>query len=200
MNPITSSRELELALIASDIPVADWGQGVAKSVADLWLELQNGETTLSFSTEDGSILYRQTQVVELLIQRGDETLIEAMQELGSGERRYRNRLPSEKIKADETPFFAARRCLHEEFSLAEVQLEAIQITIEQPVVQPVDLVDEKLHSSPSYPGLNTLYTVHRARIVGCDFPAHDFATENRAHAEGDPVKAHHWHWAKEWAK
>ena len=196
MNPITSSRELELALVASDIPVADWGQGVAKSVADLWLELQNGETTLSFATEDGAILYRQTQVVELLIQREDETLIEAMQELGNGERRYRNRLPSEKIKADETPFLAARRCLHEEFSLAEVQLEAIQITIEQPV----DLVDEKLHSSPSYPGLNTLYTVHRARIVGCDFPAHDFATENRAHAEGDPVKAHHWHWAKEWTK
>lgn len=200
MNPITSSRELELALVASDIPVADWGQGVAKSVADLWLELQNGETTLSFATEDGSILYRQTQVVELLIQREDETLIEAMQELENGERRYRNRLPSEKIKADETPFLAARRCLHEEFSLAEVQLEAIQITIEQPVEQPVDLVDEKLHSSPSYPGLNTLYTLHRARIVGCDFPAHDFATENRAHAEGDPVKAHHWHWAKEWAK
>ena len=191
MRVLNSIKDLESWLKSHSVNIDNWGQGDAKALADLWLEILNHETTLHESPPR-----RQVGVVELLIARDNMTLIEAMQELRNGERRYRNRLPSEKIKADETPFLAARRCLHEEFSLAEVQLEAIQITIEQPV----DLVDEKLHSSPSYPGLNTLYTVHRARIVGCDFPAHDFATENRAHAEGDPVKAHHWHWAKEWAK
>lgn len=179
-----SCDELKQWLIQQGLTFDAWGQGEAKSVADLWIEVLHGETELLASP-----LRRLVGVVELLIERDQAILIEAMQKLASGERRYRNHLPAEKIKQGETPLVAARRCLIEEFALTTEQVENIKITVEQPV--------EKKRTSPSYPGLISIYQLHRARIEGFDFPAHDFSTENAAHAEGDPVKAHYWRWVTE---
>lgn len=181
MKTFTSSRQLQLWLGEQGIDLSLWGEGEAKSVADLWLEMVNGETTLHESPPR-----RQVQVVELLIEHNGQFLIEAMQEFANGERRYRKHLPAEKIKRGEDALMAARRCLLEEFSLTDLQLETIRITIEQTV--------EKERRSPSYPGLNTTYLLHRVRIENFDFPSEDFATENQAHDDGDPVKAHHWQW------
>ena len=95
MITFTSSQQLVLWLGEQGIDLERWGEGEAKSVADLWLEILNGETTLHESPPR-----RQVQVVELLIVRGEQALIEAMQELANGERRYRNHLPAEKIKRE----------------------------------------------------------------------------------------------------
>lgn len=189
-----SIQQLTQWLKHYSIPTDTWGQGDAKSVADLWLEVAHGETTLQLlpaqASEMQSVsLVRLVQVVELLIQRQDHTLIEAGQLLTNGAQRHRNHLPAEKMKGDETPLAAAWRCLREELAANDDELAQVKVAI----------IDDSLKErfSPSYPGLRSEYHLYRAQVTGLPLPVDDFSTENRAYSDGDPVKMHHWHWKKE---
>jgi hypothetical protein len=164
-------------LEANSIPKHTWGVGQAKSVVDLWSEYQRGETIFE---DDPPV--RQVSVVQLRIQRGDRILVELEQVLADGRRRARNRLPSEKMKAGESPIMAAWRCLVEELGL----------DVRDVVVSEVVETTETIIDSPSYPGLPTRYTFHTMEVRTDALPDGDFWRDNTA--EGDPVRRHRWGW------
>ncbi|MFN8441047.1 MAG: NUDIX domain-containing protein [Caldilineaceae bacterium] len=188
-----SIQQLTQWLNHHGIPTNTWGQGDAKTVADLWLEVTHGETILQLVSAQvpeplTASPVRLVQVVELLIQRQDHTLIEAGQLLTNGTERHRNHLPAEKMKGGETPLAAAWRCLREELAASDEVLAEVEVVIIEDSL--------KKRFSPSYPGLQSEYHLYRAQVTGLPLPADDFSTENRAYCDGDPVKMHHWHWKK----
>lgn len=183
MQTFETPQQLALWLQRHQINLEQWGQGVAKSVTDLWREVQNAESTLYAEAP-----LRRVRVVELLVQDGDRQLIEAAQTLVSGQVRRRNQPPSEKMLPGEDPFGTARRCLMEELGVdgaADVSFPPQQVRERQELVE-----------STSYPGLITQFTFYRIVAQVQHLPSIDFTTPNRAHAHGDPVVAHHWRWQR----
>ena len=79
---ITTQDALIDWLQRHQIPIDEWGQGDAKTVAALWQEIKNGETML----QDEPPL-RILQVAQLLIQRDGLVLHEVEQILHDGRRR-----------------------------------------------------------------------------------------------------------------
>lgn len=182
MPRINSMGELRRWLADNKIDIAGWGTDGTKTVDNLWNELANGEAQLL----DAPPL-RVVEVVEIFIQNGNRVLKELEQEFGSGERRSRDRLPSEKMKPDERCLTAALRCLAEELDVDEHNVTFTET--DEPVKALID--------SPSYPGLKTQYTFYRvvARVNG--LPDTDFWRDNAAFRRGDPIKRHHWTWVAE---
>lgn len=180
----TDAGQLKSWLRAHGVDTTGWGQQAAKTVADLWQEVQQGECQLILDETTHRPL-RTVQVVEVHIIWEDKLLHEQSQQFADGRIRTRNRPPSEKLHPGETPLAAARRCIQEELAVA---VTAITVPLQTPAKRVV--CDE----SGSYPSLlseYTFYTVH-ARVVG--LPEHDFTTPNAAHSDGDPIVAHHWSW------
>ena len=181
MQTFETPQQLALWLQQHQINLAQWGQGAAKSVVDLWREVQNAESTLYAEAP-----LRRVRVVELVVQDGARQLIEAAQTLATGQVRHRNQPPSEKMLPDEEPFGTARRCLLEELGVdgaADVSFPPQQVRERQELVE-----------STSYPGLITQFTFYQVVAQVQHLPPTDFTTTNRAHDHGDPVVAHHWHW------
>jgi hypothetical protein len=89
-------------LTAKGIDTTCWGSGGAKSVENLWCELAEGESQL----QDEPPL-RLVQIVNVLIRAGNRLLVEAGQEFGESQYRYRGMPPSEKLKPGESPVQAA---------------------------------------------------------------------------------------------
>lgn len=181
MQTFENPQQLALWLQHHQINLTQWGQGAAKSVDDLWREVQNAESTLA-----AEVPLRRVRVVELVVQDGERQLIEAAQTFATGQVRRRNQPPSEKMLPDEEPLGTARRCLVEELGVdgaADVSFPPQQVRERQAVVE-----------STSYPGLLTLFTFYQVVAHVKHLPPTDFTTINRAHAHGDPVTAHHWHW------
>lgn len=180
---ITTFTELEQWLQLHQIDTSRWGHGDAKTVADLWAELQHGDCTLHNEPP-----LRRMGVVELLIVNGDHRLIEAAQEFADGRIRVRNRPPSEKVKQGETPTQTARRCLIEELGVDSSRAELLTL--------PAFETRQEVLESGSFPGLPTLYTFYHFTLQGVDLPAADFITPNIGYVDGDPVIAHHWRWLR----
>lgn len=183
MQTFENPQQLALWLQSHQINLDQWGQGNAKSVEDLWREVQNAESALYAEAP-----LRRVRVVELLVQDGDRQLIEDAQLLVSGQVRRRNQPPSEKMLPDEDPLRAARRCLVEELGIESatgVRFPPQQIRERQELVE-----------SASYPGLITQFTFYQVVAQVEHLPATNFTTPNAAHAYGDPVVAHHWRWQR----
>lgn len=168
-------------LAARGVLLADWGQGGAKTAADLWAEVACGETTLGDNPPR-----RTVSVVQVLIRRGERMLTEIEQEMTDGRRRARGWPPSEKLKRDEDALAAARRCLAEELGIAAPP---------DALCEGAPLYEHTV-DSPSYPGLPTTYRVHTMTSDDADLstvlPDADFWLENSAPA--DPVRRHRWGW------
>jgi hypothetical protein len=160
-----------------------WGTGPYKSMTNLWDEYKAGE----ISFEDDPPM-RIVELVQIHVQQDGAFLFEVEQQFSTGERRFRNQPPAEKIKRGETSIDAAYRCLQEELRLKREQVEEISLADEQ---------NKKVTDSPSYPGLPTQYRIHeiRARVTG--LPAEDFWRENLAASEGDPIVRHLWSWREQ---
>ena len=167
-------------LSASEIDTTFWGEGNAKSLANLWEEYISGE--IHFMDHPPC---RVVDVVQIFICRERQILIEAEQELENGRRRFRNQPPSEKIKPGETYLQAATRCLQEELGMP---LDALSFLPETHQCR------QETTNSLSYPGLVTEYTFHtiKARVEG--LPDEEFWVENTAVKAGDPVVRHLWVW------
>ncbi|MBX3014213.1 MAG: hypothetical protein KF832_22010 [Caldilineaceae bacterium] len=181
MPTFADPQALAAWLEARQINTDAWGQDNAKSVVDLWHEIQQAESTL----HDEAPL-RRVQVVELDVRAENRQLIEAAQLFASGQVRHRNHPPSEKMLPGEDPFATARRCLAEELGIAE----AARIHFPPQTVEPrVTIVD-----STSYPGLLTQFTFYTVCVHVANLPTTEFTTPNAAHAHGDPVVAHRWQW------
>lgn len=157
-----------------------WGEDTAKSIAHLWGEISAGETIL---LEDPP--RRVVQVVQVIIWRGREVLLEAEQVMENGSRRFRKRPPSEKLKSGESYLEAARRCLQEELGVAP---EAVRLRPESYEV------NSELQVSSSYPGLLTEYSLHRVEASVTGLPDVTFWRENETALAEAPVKRHRWEW------
>ncbi len=168
-------------LTAGGVPLAEWGRGGAKTVADLWAEVACGETTLGDNPPR-----RTVSVVQVFIRRGERMLTEIEQEMADGRRRVRGWPPSEKLKRGEDALVAARRCLAEELGIAA--LPGTLCEGDPPYEHTLD--------SPSYPGLPTTYRVHTMTIDDANLttvlPDAGFWLENAAPT--DPVRRHRWGW------
>ena len=164
----------------SGIDTAVWGTGTYKSIANLWDEYMQGEVSFEVYPP-----LRIVQVVRVLIQHDDSTLLEIEQVFRNGERRFRFQPPSEKIKRSENSIDAAYRCLNEELGLSRNQVSFMAVDHDR---------KEVVAESPSYPGLPTRYVIQRIRAQVTGLPGEDFWRENTAASEGDPVSRHLWAW------
>ncbi len=179
MNQFDTVYELGKWLGHNGIDTARWGADGAKSVQDLWDELVNGDSRLQLNPP-----LRQVYVTEVMVQDAGRILIELEQEFGSGDRRVRRRVPSEKMH-DETSQTAALRCLAEELGVAADRVTFLSDAYERAT---------QTKDSPSYPGLPTRYVFSRIEVAVQGLPAGDFWRENQAFGHGDPVRRHHWGW------
>jgi len=180
MNPFPTPDQLNSWLHAQQIDTSRWGEGEAKSVADLWQELQHGESTLQ-----GDPALRRVRVAEVYVVRGDQFLIERAQHFADGRIRSRNRPPSEKMHPNETSLAAAQRCLIEELA---VDPTTISIASQQIAIRTIR------KQSDSYPNLLSEYTFYTVYTQVDSLPSGSFVTPNAAHSDGDPVIAHQWDW------
>ena len=180
MKKFRSIVELRAWLHAAGIDISSWGEGNAKTIEHLWDELRAGEAII----QDQPPL-RLVDVVQLLVRRDGQFLLEVEQELENGQRRFRNQPPSEKIKPGEHYLEAARRCFQEELGISPSDVIFSAETYERVQVE---------SDSLSYPGLTTRYTFHRVEAQVTGLPDADFWRENRAYGAGDPVRRHLWQW------
>lgn len=173
-------RQLTNWLAQQKIDTTQWGQGTAKSIDDLWHELNGGDSQL-----DESPLLRRVNVVTLLAYQNDWQLIEAVQTFADGRQRFPNRAPSEKVMLGESPSSAAVRCLQEEVGATRRNL----------LSPPSHLKTEQVRStSPSYPTLPTEFTFYTFRVELTGLPNHNFVTHNQA--TNDPVRSIRWTWIR----
>lgn len=173
-------NELVAWLNQYNIDTSLWGEGNAKSVIHLWDEVSSGEVILMDDPPR-----RVVHVVQVVIRRNRQVLLEAEQVLGNGSRRFRNQPPSEKFKPGESYLDAAHRCLQEELN---APAEAIHLLPESYAPR-VELLD-----SYSYPGLLTEYLFHLVDAEVDGLPEEPFWRGNTATIMGDPVKRHLWEW------
>lgn len=180
--PFTDKATLRMWLMEQDIDVNSWGIGSTKSLADLWHELEKGDSYLQLSPP-----LRRVHVAQVLIRKNGRILIESVQEFGSGRRRFRNQVPSEKMKKRENYHHAALRCLCEELGIS-----AHQVIFREDTYSEIEVVTD----SPSYPGLPSQYTFHRMEADVIGLPEDNFWHDNTSFFEGDPIKRHFWAWQK----
>ncbi|KAG2240223.1 hypothetical protein Bca4012_014762 [Brassica carinata] len=201
-NPQSLSDWLEPRLPSDSF--AAWGvRPGTKNVHNLWLELSDGETSITDSTPP----VRAVNVVTVrVIGKDGRILVEGRQELSDGSVRERSRPLSEKMKPNETPDEAVFRAVREELGSI--------FNGEDDVVQRIKIlpgsysrrVEEK--NSMSYPGLPARYALHSVDATVQGLPEEDFYTEEkeyggesvedseetRAAGKAVTVKRHHWKW------
>lgn len=180
MKQFESKEALRRWLLAQGIDLERWGRGAAKTVADLWAEIRQGESQIE---EDPP--RRRVEVVRVIVRRGDEVLIEAHQDFHGGRQRSRGRPPSEKMKPGESYKEAALRCVAEELGVGRDRVQVLPETYRRKVRQ---------EESGSYPGLCTHYTFHVVRAEVRGLPPNDFSTTEGAGGPGEPVHKHYWVW------
>ncbi len=155
-----------------------WDRDGAKTAVHLHRELEEGDCILHDTPPR-----RTVRVAQLLIQRGEQWLIEVAQEMADGHLRHRNIPPSEKMKRGETVEEGMRRCLQEELGIVNA------------IIQPDSCRQhERTMESSSYPGLVTEYEVYVMKAIVPNLPDHDFWRNNAAYTDGDPIRRHQWGW------
>ena len=181
-NQFETMAALRVWLIEQGIDVNMWGQGSTKSLEDLWHELICGDSCLQLKPP-----MRRVHVAQVLIWKHGRILIESVQEFGSGRRRFRNQVPSEKMKTGESYYQAATRCLQEELGISSGQIVFKELTYSEV---------EVMTDSPSYPVLPSQYIFHRIEAEVRGLPDENFWHENVSYLDGDPIKRHFWAWQK----
>ncbi|CAN6877443.1 unnamed protein product, partial [Brassica oleracea] len=179
-NPQSLSDWLEPRLPSDSF--AAWGvKPGTKNVHNLWLELSDGETSITDSTPP----VRAVSVVTVrVIGKNGNILVEGRQELSDGSVRERFRPLSEKMKPDETPEEAVFRAVREELGSI--------FNGEDDVVRRIKIlpgsysrrVEEK--NSISYPGLPARYALHSVDATVEGLPEEDFCTEENE-CDGEAV-------------
>lgn len=199
-NPQSLSDWLEPRLPSDSF--AAWGvRPGTKNVHNLWLELSEGETSITDSTPP----VRTVNVVTVrVIGKDGRILVEAQQELSDGSVRERSRPLSEKMKPGETPDEAVFRAVKEELGSI---FDGEDDVVHRIKILPGSYsrrVEEK--NSMSYPGLPARYALHSVDATVQGLPEEDFYTEEKEYAGGESmeetraagkavtVKRHHWKW------
>ncbi|KAL4424892.1 hypothetical protein ABPG77_002115 [Micractinium sp. CCAP 211/92] len=182
-----SAEELAEWLSGNGIAISSYGQGSAKSVAQLWEEVEAGETQLFMDT--GRPL-REVSVLNVLLRNSKgQTLYEAEQVLPNGARRRRGLPLSEKLLPGERWQEAAVRGVLEELGpVLPQEPQAGGVEVDEASME--ESVETK--ESQSYPGLLSKYVCKRvsARVLS-GLPEEDFSTEEE---RSDGILQHCWVW------
>ena len=141
-------------LDANGVDANAFGVNGAKSLTDLAIEVERGETTLALDDVTNAPR-RDVRVLRLLVT--DETwpgqvLVEARQEWESGRVRYRNTPLSEKLLGNEDWRDAVRRAVDEELGGA-IDATQFSLKVDESSVRRTEVDRESL----SYPGLSSRY-------------------------------------------
>eukprot|EP00250_Pteridium_aquilinum_P024358 c28968_g1_i1 orf=162-1148(+) len=149
--------------------ISEWGKlPGTKRVANLWLELSQGEISL----EDSIPPIRTVHVACVkIINESGKMLLEACQEMADGSIRERNRPLSEKMKPGESVEDACLRGIREELGSDYGSGECVKM------LQHSYKREVQERESFSYPGLMTCYVLHHMVAVMKDLPTDDFFTE-----------------------
>jgi ADP-ribose pyrophosphatase YjhB (NUDIX family) len=180
MKEFEQLQDLAQWITAIGVDLSQWETGDSKTIENLWTEYVSGE--IVFQNDPPQ---RVVRVVQIIIGRDGQILVETAQEFADGQRRFRNRPPSEKIKPGESIHEAVLRCLQEELGLNPDQISIAETSYEQ---------KETILESPSYPGLMTHYILHRIDAQAVGLPVEEFWRENATAVQGDPVRRHLWAW------
>lgn len=184
--------------------ISQWGTAPGtKRVANLWIELKDGEIVL----EDSSPPRRMVQVASVKIKnQAGHMLVEAHQEMADGSIRFRNRPLSEKMRPGENVEEACFRGIFEELGSQLGAKNRVRI------VSGSYLRKQEERESLSYPGLLTSYVIHSVDAIVEDLPNTGFYTvedelnimEAGAHLHKGAgsscngaaigVKKHFWRW------
>ncbi|PRW57309.1 hypothetical protein C2E21_4331 [Chlorella sorokiniana] len=176
--------ELAAWLASGGIEVACFGHGSAKTLEQLWEEVEAGETQLFL--EEGRPL-REVSVLNVLLTNGQgQTLYEEAQVLPNGSRRPRGLPLSEKLLPGEAWQEAVVRGVMEE--LGPVLPANPQVEVDEASMQ--ESVETK--ESQSYPGLLSKYVCKRvsARVLS-GLPEGAFTTNEQ---RSDGLLQHCWVW------
>lgn len=177
-------EQLKCTLEKAGIDITRWGIGQAKTLAHLKKEIENGETFL-VSDEAGKLI--RTVVVggaDIFYQSPDGKkfhLREDRQVFNDGRMRQRNlsQSVSEKIKPGEDPDTAVIRGIQEELGI-EGEIVSIRVG-----------TDDQIIESPSYPGLQSQYVIHRYQVT-----LTEKQFDPRGYVENQPDKNTYFVWEK----
>jgi len=178
--PVRSVEQLRGVLESHGVDTEDWGETGAQPVSDLLEEIQQGECRI----QDHPFC-RRVRVTEVLIRQHGTVLIETEQHTRDGARFERDLLPAEKMKNEESCTDAAWRCLVEELELEDEDIDGLKYML----TRETDFIE-----SPSYPGLWSIYHIHRVKADVSPLPEDGFWTSERGHDEHDRVAWHRWEW------
>jgi hypothetical protein len=178
---IASERQLINWLSDQSIDTSRWGQQRARSVADLWQEIRQGESYLY----DAPSALRVIEIALIIIRRDKKILFEVEQQFKDGRIRQRNWPMSEKIKKGEDCFAAALRGIKEELGV-----EGENVCVDSESCRIIQFFRDSI----SYPGLRTLYKAYcvNAQIDG--LPNDNFNTYESSDNMEDSVRKHSWSW------
>ena len=183
---ILSADHLGSILQMTNIDTLTWGTGKAKSVQDLYGEIQEGETVL---VSEGGELRRQVSVATVDVFYTDSSgkklkLVEVKQVWHDGSGRERSRdmkqSVSEKLKVGENPLIAIVRGLQEELGI-NVPSEAIVAL----------MPTESNELSPSYPGLQCQY-----KFSHFETSISEASFKPEGYVEDDGKKFTHFQWVQ----
>lgn len=154
----TTLKTLKRQLESAGVDMATWGIGQAKTLAHLRKEIESGETIL-VANEAGGLLRKVVVGGADIFYKSPEgkryRLKEDRQIFKDGRERRRNlgQAVSEKIKPGEDPEVAMIRGIQEELGIGS-EITIIKIGAE-----------ERIIDSPSYPGLQSQYILHKFQAV-----------------------------------
>jgi len=183
-----SEDELRQLLTSHGVDVSAWARGNAKTVASLFTEVQEKETTLLVS---GGTVTRQLTVMQVAVRdprHKDRVLVEASQVLPDGRERRREVLLAEKMIDGEDWQDAALRGIAEE--LGSVLGDALHVRLRTES----HAVRTAAHDSPSYPGIRTEYTIHRVDADVEGLPVDVDGFETREPRPGGKELLTRWEW------
>jgi len=176
-----AEKQLERFLEKHGIETFLWGiQEGTKTVKDLSREISEGETLIR-KTREG--VFRETSVLYIRVSFGDHELYEDRQEFRSGQSRSRTELRgsiAEKLKRNEAfDKNAVFRAVREELGIGPGGIVSIQFG--QTWVEHSD--------SPSYPGLNAVFSCCAAHI---ELKESAFTAEGYREIQKDKVTFFRW--------
>lgn len=169
-------------LLNAGIPLQKWGAGNAKTITHLLEEVKSGETELSWN-ENGELIRNVIVVqVDVFTQEPDGQrwyLREDKQVFRDGRVRHRELSTTlgEKMKPEEDILAAARRAVSEELGISEVDEMCYTGS------------ERMMHSSDSYPGLESQYESHHVVIA---LPAAALNTEGYKEVQTDKTTYFVW--------
>lgn len=150
-------------LTANGVDADAFGEDGAKSLVDLAVEIERGETTLVLDPQT-SAPRRDVRVLRLLVTDEDArpgmVLIEARQEWESGRVRTRRTPLSEKLLGNEDWRVACARAVNEELGSA-IDARTFSMRVDESSVKETVMDRDSL----SYPGLRSRYVMY---TVACD--------------------------------